>query len=63
MNEVLAVLPKPFCQVAILLQPVMPDAACRMLDQIGVPQNRRHFACLGASGRLATGQKIGKPDP
>ena len=63
MNEVLAVLAETIRQVAILLQPVMPDAACRMLDQIGVPQNRRHFACLGASGRLATGQKIGKPDP
>ena len=63
MNEVLAVLAETIRQVAILVQPVMPDAACRMLDQIGVPQDQRHFACLGESGRLAGGQVIGKPEP
>src|SRR3954462_14363582 len=34
-------------QVAILTQPVMPDASAKLLDSLGVPQDERDFAALG----------------
>jgi methionyl-tRNA synthetase len=34
-------------QVAILTQPVMPDASSKLLDSLGVPQDARDFAALG----------------
>jgi methionyl-tRNA synthetase len=33
-------------QVAILTQPVMPDASSKLLDSLGVPQDARDFAAL-----------------
>ena len=37
-------------QVAILAQPVMPDASAKLLDSLGVAADARDFAALGASG-------------
>ena len=34
-------------QVAILAQPVMPDASAKLLDSLGVPADARDFAALG----------------
>jgi methionyl-tRNA synthetase len=50
-------------QVAILLQPVMPVSAARLLDQVGVPGHAREFAVLGAAGRLQPGVKLPAPEP
>ena len=59
MNDVLWVLAETLRQVAILIQPVMPEAAANMLDQLGVDQ--RGFDALGT--RLAGGQALEKPQP
>ena len=39
-------------QVAILVQPVMPEAAGKLLDLLGVAAEARDFAALGEAGRL-----------
>ena len=63
MAEVLAVLAETIRQVAILVQPVMPDAAAKILDQLGVDPAARDFTYLGGQARLANGQVIAKPEP
>jgi methionyl-tRNA synthetase len=42
-----------------LLQPVMPTAMGRMLDQLGVPPDARTFAALAIA--LTDGQKLPPP--
>ncbi|WP_417518031.1 methionine--tRNA ligase [Minwuia sp.] len=63
MKTVLYVLADLIRQVAILVQPVMPDAADAMLAQIGVPGDQRAFQALGNAGRLSGGTPISKPVP
>ncbi len=63
MAEVLAVLAEIIRQVAILVQPLMPDAAEKMLDQLGVNTDQRNFEKIGGSTRLAHGHLIAKPEP
>jgi methionyl-tRNA synthetase len=63
MAEVLAVLAETIRQVAILVQPVMPDAAAKILDQLGVDPAARDFTQLAGQARLANGQIIAKPEP
>lgn len=46
-------------QVAILTQPVMPDASSRLLDSLGVPQDARDFAALGT--RIKAGATLPPP--
>ncbi|MFJ5369204.1 methionine--tRNA ligase [Bosea sp. CER48] len=48
-------------QVAILVQPVMPVSAGKLLDLLGVPAAARNFAALGESGRLASGTPLPAP--
>jgi methionyl-tRNA synthetase len=50
-------------QIAIVVQPFMPQAAARLLDLIAVPADRRDFAALGGSGRLAPGSVLPPPAP
>ena len=59
MNAVLRVLADVLRWVATVLQPFMPDAMASMLDQLGVPANRRDFAALPAP--LAAGTKLPAP--
>jgi len=59
----LAVLAETIRQVAILVQPVMPDAAAKILDQLGVDPVERDFTQLAGQARLANGQMIAKPEP
>lgn len=63
MSEVLAVLAETIRQVAILAQPVMPDSAAKILDQLGVAADQRDFSVLDGKTRLASGQAIAKPEP
>ena len=63
MGEVLAVLVETIRQTAILVQPVMPDAAARILDQLGVAAGDRGFDTLAGDGRFAVGVAIDKPEP
>jgi methionyl-tRNA synthetase len=46
-------------QVAILTQPVMPDASSKLLDSLGVPQDARDFAAL--STRIKAGATLPPP--
>jgi methionyl-tRNA synthetase len=59
MNTVLYVLADAIRQLAILIQPIMPDSAAKILDQLGVSE--RGFDQLGAAGRIAVGSAVPKP--
>jgi methionyl-tRNA synthetase len=63
MAEVLAVLAETIRQVAILVQPVMPESAARILDQLGVTPEARGFTAIGGQDRLPGGHAIAKPEP
>ncbi|HWK43930.1 MAG TPA: methionine--tRNA ligase [Stellaceae bacterium] len=60
MATVLAVLIEAIRHVAILLQPVMPTAAARILDQLGVRPEGRGFGALTA-GPIAVGTVLPPP--
>jgi methionyl-tRNA synthetase len=59
MGEVLRTLVDTIRTVATLLQPFMPTAMGRMLDQLGVPPCERAFAALATP--LTDGQKLPPP--
>ncbi len=63
MATVLYVLADVIRHLAILVQPVMPDAASAMLDQLAVPAERRSFAALGSDHAVAPGTELPKPSP
>jgi methionyl-tRNA synthetase len=46
--------------LAILVQPVMPQSAAKLLDQLAVPPERRDFASLDRA--LAPGTPLPKPE-
>jgi len=50
-------------QVAILVQPFMPDSAARLLDLLGIPADARTFATLGGATRIAPGTTLPPPAP
>lgn len=60
-DTVLYVLAETIRHLAILLQPVMPTSAARMLDQLAVPPDQRDFAALLAH-RVVTGTELPKPE-
>ncbi len=62
MKTVLYVLAEVIRQLAILIQPIVPDAAGRLLDGLGISVKERSFAFLGADHRLVSGTTIIKPD-
>jgi len=59
MNTVLRVLVDVLRAIATNLQPFMPGAMAKMLDQLGVPANARGFADLAVP--LATGSHLPPP--
>jgi methionyl-tRNA synthetase len=63
MADVLWVLAEILRQTGILIQPVMPEAADNILNQLGVAEKARGFGDLGAGGRLAGGQSVEDPTP
>jgi methionyl-tRNA synthetase len=44
---------------ALLIQPVMPESAGKLLDLLGQPEDQRKFAAVGR--RLAPGTKLPTP--
>jgi len=60
MQTVLWVLCETIRRVGLLLQPVMPDAMAKLLDQLAVPVDRRTFACLTEG--LVAGTPLPKPE-
>jgi methionyl-tRNA synthetase len=63
METILYVTAEVLRQIGILVQPIMPGSAAKLLDQLGVPLDARDFAHLGPAGRLAPGTKIPPPMP
>ncbi len=62
MNTVLYVLSEAIRGIAILVQPVMPDSANKILDQLSVPKDQRMFIHLSSDYALKPGTKIDKPE-
>jgi methionyl-tRNA synthetase len=62
MGTVLYVTAELVRQAAILLQPVIPDGAARLLDYLAVSADARDFAHLGAAHRLAPGGRLPTPE-
>ncbi|WP_417453229.1 methionine--tRNA ligase [Kiloniella sp.] len=59
MGTVLYVLTETIRQIAILLQPVMPESMEKMLNQLSLPADARTFSDLKTA--LSTGVEIDKP--
>lgn len=59
MATVLYVLAEATRQLAILIQPIMPESAAKILSQLSV--NDRGFDQLGEAGRLQAGSVVPKP--
>jgi methionyl-tRNA synthetase len=62
METVLYVLCETIRHLAVLTQPFVPQAAARLLDQLGVPEDRRAFRHLGADHALSPGAPLPKPE-
>jgi methionyl-tRNA synthetase len=60
MQTVLYVLAEVIRHIALLVQPVVPQAAEKLLDQLALPGDQRDFAAL-AAGRLVPGTSLPKP--
>ncbi len=60
MGTVLYVLAEVIRHLALLAQPVVPQAAAKLLDQLAVPENRRDFAALAQA--LVPGTELPKPE-
>ena len=60
MATVLYVLAEVIRHLAILVQPVVPIAAAKLLEQLAVPQDQRDFASLPTA--LVPGTKLPKPE-
>ena len=48
-------------QIAILVQPVMPESGTKLVDLLAVPEDARDFAALGEAGRLQPGTALPAP--
>ncbi|MEE2999842.1 MAG: methionine--tRNA ligase [Pseudomonadota bacterium] len=62
METVLYILAEAIRQLAIITQPFVPEAANKMLDQVGVGKSDRDFTQYGIKGRLNVGSKLPKPE-
>ncbi len=61
METILYVTAEIVRQFSILIQPVMPDSATKLLDLLAVAPDQRSFASLGKAGRLKPGTAIPEP--
>ena len=62
MGTVLYVTAELVRQAAILLQPVIPAGAGRLLDLLEVDAAKRDFSALGPNNRLQGGTPLPKPE-
>jgi len=61
METVLYVLAEVLRHLAILIQPFMPDAMSKLLDQLAVPADERNFAALTQEHALKPGTPLPAP--
>jgi len=62
MKTVLYTLAEAIRRLAIMIQPVTPDAAARMLDQLKIGADERSFAHASDAHTLKPGITIDKPE-
>ncbi len=62
MNTVLYVLAECIRCLGIIVQPVVPHCAPKMLDQLQIPQDQREIKHISAQYSLKSGVKINKPE-
>jgi methionyl-tRNA synthetase len=60
MNAVLGTLVEAIRILAIAIQPVVPAASTKLLDQLGIPQDQRTWSALGSAGAPA---RLNPPQP
>jgi len=48
-------------QIAILAQPVMPEACAKMLDILDIPADQRNFKFVGGGTRIRPGSTLPTP--
>ncbi|AXV15496.1 methionine--tRNA ligase [Neorhizobium sp. SOG26] len=63
MGTVLYVTAEVVRQIAILLQPFMPQSSTKLLDLVKAPADARDFTALGEAGRLKPGIVLEAPTP
>ncbi|MCQ2004193.1 methionine--tRNA ligase [Rhizobium sp. NRK18] len=63
MGTVLYVTAEVVRNIAILLQPFMPESAGKLLDLVAASADERTFAHLGEAGRLKAGTPLEAPKP
>ena len=63
MGTVLYVTAEVVRQIAILLQPFMPESGRKLLNLVAAPADKRDFAALGEAGRLVSGTPLEAPAP
>jgi methionyl-tRNA synthetase len=63
MGTVLYVTAEVVRQIAILLQPFVPDSATKLLDLVAAGPDQRDFSALGEAGRLVPGTPLEAPKP
>lgn len=61
MRTILYVLAEVIRHLGILVQPVLPEGAKVILDQLGIPNHQRDFSFLGNSASLKPGTALPKP--
>ncbi len=61
MERVLATLLETIRVIATVLQPVMPGSMAKLLDQLGVPAEKRSLAALAEA--LPAGERLPPPEP
>ncbi len=61
METILYVTAELVRQFAILIQPVMPSSAAKLLDALAIGERDRTFTALGEKGRLKPGTPIPEP--
>ena len=61
METVLYVLAEVIRHVGILVQPIMPDSAAKILDLLVLDDDQRGFDALGPDNALKPGSEIPKP--
>jgi len=61
MNTVLYVLAETIRRLGLLIQPIMPQSAAKLLDQLALPADARQFTAYGKDHALAPGTALPQP--
>lgn len=61
MNAVLYVLAETIRRLGLLIQPIMPQSAAKLLDQLSVTEDKRRFAAYGKDHALVPGTALPQP--